>query len=424
MSLTVRADRRYIRPSHCSQRHVLARIVAPQLHREQGRPSVNVAFVLDRSGSMSGQKISLARQAVTRAVERLGPRDRFAVVVYDDCIDVLVENTHASGEAKRMVLDRLAATQARGSTNLAEGWLRGCEQVSAHLDGETVSRCLLLSDGLANVGITDPQELQHHAAELRERGVSTTTLGVGADFDESLLNGMSVAGGGNFYFIEEAQQIPDYLTSELGEALDVVARDAVLEVETDPGVKIEALGWLPARVFGERTEVRLGDLVSAQALDVVLRLTFPRGTLGETVRVVFRLRDRDGVLAPPSQAVVFEWASDAANDAQARDCEIDRLVAALEAAKAREEAIRFNRKGRYEEARRRLEGTRLRIASYAGDDAPLLAIVEELQREADQFRCALQEMDRKKMYFAARNVAARRGPRGQALRARPPSEDW
>jgi len=422
MTFTVRADRRCIRPAHRSRRHVLARIVAPELHREQGRPPVNVAFVLARSGSMHGQKISLARQAVSRAVERLGPRDRFAVVVYDDQIDVLVESTSASGEAKRMVLGRLAGTDARGSTNLAEGWLRGCEQVGARLDGETVARCLVLTDGLANVGITDPYELEHHAAELRTRGVSTTTFGVGADFDDNLLHRMSAAGGGNFYFIEHAGQIPDYLASELGEALDVVVRGAILEIETDQSVQVEPLTWKYAQSYGGHTEVMLGDLVSAQALDVILRFSFPYGTLGERIRATLRLRDRDGVLSEISETVVFEWATDEANDAQPRDREIDRMVASLEAAKAREEAIRFNRDGRYDEARRRLEGTGRKIASYAGDDPQLATIVSELQREASQFTRELREMDRKKMYFTARNVASMRGPQGEAMRTRQPRD--
>ncbi|MEJ7695557.1 MAG: hypothetical protein WKF78_02630 [Candidatus Limnocylindrales bacterium] len=76
---------------------------------------------------------------------------------------------------------------ARGSTNLSAGWLRGCEQVAERLTQEGVDRVLLLTDGLANVGITDAAELANHAGELRARGVTTTTFGVGNDFDEALL---------------------------------------------------------------------------------------------------------------------------------------------------------------------------------------------------------------------------------------------
>jgi len=270
--------------------------------------------------------------------------------------------------------------------------------------------------------LTDPVELEHHARELRSRGVTTTTFGVGADFDEALLHGMSNAGGGNFYFIEHAAQIPDQLASELGETLDIVVREAVLEIETDPRVRVEPLTWKRAESHEGLTQVMLGDLVSAQMLDVVLRLSFPYGTLGGSVPATFRLRDRDGRLPPKPETLVFEYASDEANDHQPRDREIDRLVASLEAAKAREAAIQYNRLGEYDHAERRLDGLARKIVANADSDPELLAIAGELQREADRFSREVREMDRKKLYFSASNVASMRGPQGQAIRNRPPQD--
>src|SRR4029078_8383113 len=117
----------------------------------------------------------------------------------------------------------LSSVDARGSTNLSGGWLKGCEQVAEHLSTDAVDRVLLLTDGLANKGISDPRELTRNAAELRARGVSTTTFGVGNDFDEALLQAMSDAGGGHFYYIASATQIRDHIASEVGETLEGVA---------------------------------------------------------------------------------------------------------------------------------------------------------------------------------------------------------
>src|SRR5688572_27819113 len=222
-TITARSDRRFIRSTHRSERFVLVELEAPPAAQKATRDPVNLAFVLDRSGSMSGEKIDLAKRAIETAVDRLLPTDRFAVVCYDERIDVVVEGTSASREAKTNAIERLRAIDARGSTDLAGGWIRGAEQValgqaagSGGSGVDSVNRVLLLTDGLANVGITDPAELARHASELRARGVTTTTFGVGEDFDEALLQSMADASGGHFYFIENAAQIQDHIATEVG----------------------------------------------------------------------------------------------------------------------------------------------------------------------------------------------------------------
>ena len=227
MTLSIHTDRPLIRAAAESTRYVLARITAPRAPALETRLPVNVGFVLDRSASMeSEQKFGLAREAVEQALGMLRPGDRFSLVVYDDRIDVISPSTIVTIESKRRALAALRHVGPRGNTDLGGGWLRGCEQIAEFLDSERVNRCLLLTDGLENHGITNRNELAGHAGELRQRGVSTSTFGVGADFDERLLRDM----GGNFYFIEGASQIPGMLTGELAEALEVTLRDASLMV--------------------------------------------------------------------------------------------------------------------------------------------------------------------------------------------------
>ncbi|MDQ3870322.1 MAG: VWA domain-containing protein [Chloroflexota bacterium] len=411
--LSVRQDRRLVRAQSGSTRHLLLHITAPTARAGRPRAAVNLAFVLDRSGSMSGQKIALAKRALEQALARLHDEDRFSVVVYDDQIDLVVESTRASAEAKRNALARLNDVDARGSTNLADGWLRGCEQVGLHQGTETIDRCLLLTDGLANVGITDRRELEGHAAELRARGVSTTTFGLGADFDDVLLQAMADAGGGHFYYVETAQQIPDYLTSEVGETLEVVARDVALAVNA-PGVLVEPLTPLPCHRAGEATLIPLGELLSEQELDLVLKLKFPYGTIGQEQRVAVRLIDREGVLGGPTESVTFVYADHRANDAQSRDRIVDAHVARLYANKARQEAVALNRSGAYDRARNVLSAVADRIREYAADDPELLAIIGELERDVPVFAASMAEPTRKTMAFQAYSLAHGRDLQGRA----------
>lgn len=416
MTFSVRTDRRLILAQARSDRYVLARVHAPLSARTRERLPVNVAFVLDRSGSMSGSKIDLAKRAVDRALLGLDDRDRFSVVVYDNEIDVVMESTDASPEAKRTAMQRLSGIDARGSTALAEGWLRGAEQVALRQDEEVLSRVLLLTDGLANVGITDHAELERHATELRRRGIATTTFGVGADFDETLLQAMAQAGGGHFYFVERAQQIPDLITSELGEVLEVVARDVTIEVNAADGVMMQPLSAVVLEGSGRSVRLLLGDLVSGQELDTVIQLNFARAAVGHRSVASFTLRDREGVLGGTPESLTWEYADQAANDAQPRDRSVDRAVAELLAARARQEAVLLNKQGDFVRAQESLMSVADNVREFAGDDRELNRVLQELMLERSEYSTAMPAMELKQRHFASSAVMSMRTPDGKARR--------
>lgn len=412
MTLQARTDRTLIRSTHRSERFVLIELEAPPATQKARREPINVAFVLDRSGSMGGQKIELARKAVEVAIDRLLPDDRFAVVAFDDHIDVVVESTPASREAKEGALRRIRDIDARGSTNLSGGWLRGAEQVALQLakaGGDGIHRVLVLTDGLANQGITAPDVLIGHAHELRARGIATTTFGVGADFDETLLQSMADAGGGHFYFIERPEQITDLIASEVGELLEIVAREAAIGITAPEGLSIRPLSPYRFEQHGNRSLLLLGDLVAGQRVEAVIRLKFGYGPVGSEVGVLIGATDRDGALASAGRTPVgigWRYADDRANDTQSRDRAVDRRVAALFAARARQEAIKLNRLGDFREAVGELRGVAERIRTYAGSDGELNALVDALRFEERQWSAPAPEMNRK-VAFAQSNYAMR-----------------
>jgi Ca-activated chloride channel family protein len=422
--LDMRTDRRLIRAHGRSERFLLIDVVAPTVAPDPSRrrPPVNLGFVLDRSGSMGGQnKIGLAKQAALEAIDRLDAPDRFAVVMYDNEIDVVLGSTAASGEARTLATSRLRPVDARGSTDLHGGWLAGCEQVASGIQPDGVNRVLLLTDGLANVGITDPDELTRLAGDLRQRGVSTSTFGVGTDFDEALLQSMADAGGGHFYYIGDVTQLRDHITSEVGETLEVVARDVVLELTVPESVRVEALSPFRLEQHGGRVRVFLGDMVSGQVLSIALRVTFDFGEVGREVGVLAHVRDRDGAFARGGSAVdglavSWAYADHAANDTQPRDRDVDRVVARLFAERAKQVAVRLNRQGRYDEAGRTLDDVRKRVAAYAGSDRELRDIVAELQQEAPAYAAAMPETMRKQRHFASSNLARMRTAEGRSIK--------
>ncbi|MEO6527487.1 MAG: VWA domain-containing protein [Gemmatimonadaceae bacterium] len=421
MHLSLRTDRTLLRSAGGSTRYLMISLAAPTAAPRAGRLPVNVALVLDRSGSMDGErKFELAREAVEQALRLLRPEDRFTLVVYDTEVDVLVPTTLATAEAKDLAFARLQAIGPRGSTDLHGGWTRGASEIAAQMSHDSVNRVLLLTDGLANHGVTEHGALVAKAGELRRRGIATTTFGVGADFDERLLRDIAHEGGGNFYFIETPAQIADLLTSELGEALEVVVREAVLHVELPVGAEAEPLNRNRFSRDGDGGELRveLGDLTSAQNLHVVLRIRFRNGEPGDVARVGVRVRGRD---TTESQIAMCEWryASHVENDAQSRDRIVDRAVAALYAARARAEATEANRHGDFRRAREVLEVTVRRVRSYAGDDEELEATWRALRSDISRFtEAAMSPMQLKSALFVAESARRNRAPDGKARRSK------
>lgn len=423
--LVVRPDRRFVRAGGRSRRYLVIDVTAPTAAPDPSRrrAPVNLAFVLDRSGSMGGhQKLSLAKQAVIESIHRLDPKDRFAVVAYDDRVDVVMPGTTADAAARRDAVDRLEGIEARGSTHLHGGWITGCEQVAGRLAERGVNRVLLLTDGLANVGIQDADELARQAADLRGRGITTSTFGVGSDFDEALLQGMADAGGGHAYVATDVASMRDHITSEVGETLDVVARDVVVDLVLPAGVRAEPLTPFRLEQTGARARVHLGDMLSGQVLTIALRLEFDYGDVGRLLDLVVRLEDRDRAfeLASPAIAPVvvgWEYADHATNDAQPRDAEVERVVARFDAQRARQEAVRLNREGRYGEASGLLRQAAVRVGQVAGDDAELQGLAAELGASEASFAAPMPEMARKAAYARSSLALRSRTEDGRSRKA-------
>lgn len=409
----IQTDRQFV-PAHATTTgHLLIQITAPGRTRQVHRPPVRVGLVLDRSGSMSGDKIALARTAVDHAIRVLAPTDHLAVVCFDTGIDTILGATRATAEAKALAVQRLARIDARGGTDLHGGWMRGAGELQTGPATDDPRRILLLTDGQANHGETDPDALAACAARLRAAGVQTTTFGLGRDFDEALLARLAREGGGNFYFIETPAQIQDFFTSELGEALEIVARDAEIITGGSPGVEVSCLNDFPTQpaADGAGLRIRLGDLSADQQISVLVAVRITSGDEGSVSCVRLRLADRERFGDP----MTIEWQAVSADAARSQPIGLPVLVeaATLLASRARTAALDANRIGHYDRARAILTDAAGTIRALAA--APeLQRIADELAAQAHDFAGDMDPMARKQMYFQSTSMARSRTMTGRA----------
>ena len=169
---------------------------------------------------------------------------------------------------------------------------------------------------------------------------------------------------------------------------------------------------------GAPAELRLllGDMVAGQGVELVLALRFPEAAIGAATTAFFTVADRDGVLKADGCSVEWTYADHAANDAQPRNPEVDRAVARLYAARARQEAVHLNRIGEYDAAKRALRGVARRIKGYAGSDPQIAEVAANLIADVAAFEAPMMETDRKTRHFASANMQRSRDPKGSARR--------
>jgi hypothetical protein len=235
---------------------------------------------------------------------------------------------------------------------------------------------------------------------------------------------MARSGGGNFYYIESAGQIPDYIASEVGEALEVVARDVTLTAQTSTQIRVSSLAELPTHRRRGRTHLDLGSLVSDQLYRTLLKVTFPPGTAGQEQRVAVGLADREGALGTELTCeVCFTYAEPAALDGQDRDHAVDCEVARSYASRARLQALELNRAGHFKRAAHLLMTTAKRIRSYAKDDPELLALVVDLENAAEEYGRVMRRERQLSQHAGAWQVLQSRSTEGAALRMPPDPAD-
>lgn len=414
LGLDLDTDRRLIRWRGESERFLHLRLRAPHLSGE--RAPLDLALALDRSGSMGGDKWPRARDTALAAIDRLGPRDRIALVVFDDGIDTVLPLSFANADARAAASAALAQIGPRGSTNLGEGWLTACGLIGREPPNDRLRRCFVLTDGQANVGIVNPAELAQHAGQILQLGVRTSTFGVGDDYNEELLGALADAGGGTFHDIAKAAGIPTAIAQELGDALEVVYADSRVQLAWEADLAVAVMGPWPVTQSGRALTIRTGDLVSDQVLDVLVGIRFPAGRPHEHCTLRVTVSDGDRPLA--AESIHWTWADWATRKDQPRQAEVERRVGEQLAHQARYAAAAANREGDLQRARKTLRTAAKRIRDYGGKTPELLGLAAALESEVEHHREALSSRGVKEAVYASGSALRGRGEGGDRLRGR------
>lgn len=247
------------------------------------RAPINVALVLDRSGSMSGEKIRQAKQSAIMALDYLRRDDTLSVVAYDDTVEVLVPATTLRD--KERVEREINNINAGGSTALFAGVSKGAAELRKYIEDNRVNRVILLSDGLANVGPSSPGELGRLGRKLGGEGISVTTIGLGLGYNEDLMVRLAGASDGNHVFAEEPSELASVFRNEFGELTSVIAQDVIIIIHCNNGVRPLRILGRDAEIRGNRVEARLNQLYAEQEKYLLLEIETPAGRSGETLDI-------------------------------------------------------------------------------------------------------------------------------------------
>lgn len=342
------------------------------------RPPVNLTLVIDTSGSMDGRPIEDARAAGLALLDTLHDGDFLAMVTFDSRAEVLVPSTRIDSETRATVRARVTAMQARGTTAMAEGLRAGLVEASRNFQANGINRIVLLGDGVPN----DATEIEAMAQVAGSRSIAITTLGLGADYNETLMGHIAQLSGGRFHYVDDSSRVAAMFRDEVLRLQRTVARNAVVTLTPGPDVTIDSIGGATPQRAGNSVTVPLGDLSEGERRDVIVRVSLPSRRNGAAVEVIdAQLNFADalqeaGGLERRAFIGVRANADDAAREA-GRDPEVERAAARVSLAEVTLAAIREAREGQVEQARHRLEAeldqarqvaTRDRIHTSFSDD--------------------------------------------------------
>lgn len=343
------------------------------------RPPINLVLVADTSGSMVGPAIKREKEACAKLVDALGTEDTLAIVTFGTKPRVLLPASKLDAKARADAKRSIGSIVAEGTTDLSGGLATGLSELGRFWAADRINRVVLLGDGVPN----DPTMIPSHVARSRGMNAPITSLGLGSEFDETLMAKIAQDSGAAFHFIDDAARVSSVFEQEITQMKRLAARNARVELSAGPGVEILEVVGVPASV-GKVTHVSVGDLGEGQARDLIVRVKVAARKDKANVELIdasVSYSDVTTNVAMTDNAFrAISASANAGSVTEGRNAEVEHLAARLQVADGIVQSIALARDGDVNAARTLLDRT-IKIASSGAktfDDAEL----EKKAREA------------------------------------------
>jgi Ca-activated chloride channel family protein len=357
--LNIKTDKRYILAGDQASVWAQVKVTAPPMESKSERDPADIVFVIDCSGSMSGERIENAVKATEYVLQRLQGKDRACVVLYDARVEVV----HPLSNNHQLAIKSLQkAGEFMGMTALAPALYEGIEQLKPE-SGRT-QRVFLLSDGHANVGETDPQAIAEHVKKCK--GIAISTFGIGDGYNEDLMEAIAQASDGDYYYIQNADDAPKAFAQELADLMAATVKDATLNIKPAKGVRI--LSYLGLDATNER--VRIGNIPASAERTLLVECEVKAGADGtEQALLVAEVSGKgaDGNAFKISGECRVAATQDEGKLADGVDEDILTQVLEFEAAEVLKRAAQEADRGNYDQAQQIVINIRQRIQANMGN---------------------------------------------------------
>ncbi len=359
---------------------------------------LNISVVIDKSGSMADKnKLTFVKKAVEHIIDELGSDDYISIVTYDDDVKVVYESSRI--EDKSSLRRIVSSITSGGYTNLSGGMVKGFNQVESTYRRGYVNRVLLLSDGLANRGITDRSEIADMVRDRSRRdGITISTFGVGNDFNENLMADIADYGKGNYYYIKNSLDIPQIFASELKGVRYLTGHDSKIRIKFPAEyLTVNKVFGYPYEVFGDEIAIDLKDIFAGQNKTVLIKFDIKKKFTGTiNFKSDFEYLNPENNLEKVSKSVSnsLEPASNQSEFDKGFALNVQQNVVVFEANDIMEQALKEADKGNYDQARKKVQEGKDYITTQKST-VPQSPEIERQEKNIDNYNDELKTAEKK-----------------------------